>query len=272
MIAPIVSADGIPADAVLLDVRWSVDGGSDHAAFMAGHLPGARFVDFETVCAEPGRPTDGRHPLASPARFAAGLGVAGVAHDATVVAYDGGGMMAAARLVWMLRTIGQDAAVLDGGLPAWPGPLEAGEVAVAAVARHPVPWPDDATVDADAVAAIALAGTHTVVDSRATERYNGAPHPLDKRPGHIPGAVSLPYAGNLGADGRFLDTDALRARFRAAGADADTVYYCGSGVSACVNALAAEQLGIGRGRLYVASWSGWESDPDRPADTTPPAD
>lgn len=267
MIAPIVSADQVPQDAVPLDVRWTLAGGTDRAGFEAGHLPGARFVDFDDVCAGPGPDTDGRHPLASPERFAEGLGRAGVPEDATVVVYDDGALLAAARLVWMLRTIGQDAALLDGGLAAWPGPLEIGDRHVDPVHRRAVPWPADATADADTVAAVALADNHLVIDSRAIDRYLGAPHPLDARPGHVPGATSLPYADNLGADGRFLDALELRLRFRAAGADDQSIYYCGSGVSACINALAAEHAGIGRGRLYVASWSGWTADPDRPATT-----
>jgi thiosulfate/3-mercaptopyruvate sulfurtransferase len=269
---PIIAFDAIPAGAVLLDVRWTVDGGSDLAGFRSGHLPGARFVAFESVCAEPGPATAGRHPLASPDRFAAGLADVGVGNDAEVVVYDGGGMMAAARLVWMLRTIDQSAAILDGGLPAWPGRLETGDPgAVSRVARDAVPWPDGAVVDADVVAAVAAAGDRVVADCRAADRYRGVPHPLDTRSGHIPGAVSLPYAGSLDEWGRLLDLDLVRSRFREAGADAGTIYYCGSGVSACVSALVAEQVGIGRGRLYVASWSGWTADPDRPVETATPS-
>ena len=110
MIAPIVGAEQIPPRAVPIDVRWTLGGGTDRAGFVAGHLPGARFVDFDEVCAGSGPATAGRHPLASPERFAEGLGAAGVPDDATTVVYDGGAALAAARLVWMLRTIGQDAA------------------------------------------------------------------------------------------------------------------------------------------------------------------
>ena len=267
MIAPIIGAEEIPSGAVPLDVRWTLDGGTDRAGYVAGHLPGARFVDFDQVCVGPGPPVAGRHPLPTPERFAEGLGAAGVADEATTVVYDAGPALAAARLVWMLRTIGHDAALLDGGLTAWPGPLERGDPPVAPVTRRAVPWPADAMADADTVAAVALADHHCVFDSRTLDRYRGAPHPLDTRPGHVPGAVSLPYAGNLGADGRFLDPLELRLRFRAAGADDESIYYCGSGVSACINALAAEHAGIGRGRIYVGSWSGWTADPDRAAST-----
>jgi thiosulfate/3-mercaptopyruvate sulfurtransferase len=79
----------------------------------------------------------------------------------------------------------------------------------------------------------------------------------------VPGAVSLPFTGAYGADGRLLAPAALRARFESAGVDGDAILYCGSGVSACVNVLAAEHAGVGRPRLYVASWSGWAADPLR---------
>ena len=257
MIAPIVGADQIPSGAVRIDVRWTLDGGTDQAGFVAGHLPGARFVDFDEVCVGPGPAIAGRHPLASPERFAEGLGAASVTDDTTVVAYDGGAALAAARLVWMLRTIGQDAALLDGGLAAWPGRLEVGDPPVETVSSP-----------GRAVARRRHGGRRHRGHGRPRRpprrlRQPG-PRPLprrtaslDTRAGHVPGAASLPYADNLGADGRFLDPLELRLRFRAAGADDESIYYCGSGVSACINALAAEHAGIGQpGRIYVGSWSG----------------
>lgn len=261
MINPFVPVDEIPAGAVLVDVRWTT-AGSDRDAFVAGHIPGARFVDLETDLSGEGGPVVGRHPLPSAEAFAASLGTAGVPDDVVVVAYDNGGSVAASRFVWMLRAIGQEATVLDGGLAAWEGPLESGDPAVDPIARRVVEWPAAAIADADEVAAAAAAGL--VVDSRSAERYRGEQSPLDPRPGHVPGARSLPFSGNIGADGRLADLAELRARFESVDAGPDTIYYCGSGVTACVNLLAGEQAGRGRGRLYVGSWSGWATDPARP--------
>jgi thiosulfate/3-mercaptopyruvate sulfurtransferase len=110
-----------------------------------------------------------------------------------------------------------------------------------------------------------------LVDARAPERYRGETEPIDPRPGHIPGAVNLPYCDNLTPDGRFLDPHQLRARFASAGIDedAEVVAYCGSGVSACHDLLAMEAAGLGPGRLYPGSWSEWSADRGRPAATGP---
>lgn len=268
MLRPFVTADEIPAAATIVDVRWTTSG-SDRAAYLAGHLPGAVFVDLDEVLAGAPGPVVGRHPLPPPEVFADGLGAAGIAEGAVVVAYDDAGSVPAARLVWMLRVLGQDAAVLDGGLAAWSGPLERGDVTAPPVRRRPRPWPPAAIAGADEVAVAAAAGQ--VIDSRSAERYRGEASPLDPRPGHVPGARSLPYTGSLGPDGRLRSDADLRARFDAVEAGDGTIFYCGSGVSACVNLLAAEHAGVGRGRLYVGSWSGWASDPDRPAATGPDA-
>lgn len=261
MISPFISSADIPAGAVLADVRWTT-AGSDRDGFAAGHLPGARYVDLEDVLSGDGGPFVGRHPLPSPEAFAAGLGAAGIPDDAVVVAYDAAGSVAACRFVWMLRAIGQEAAVLDGGLGAWSGPLETGDPPPEPVTRRVVDWPGALVVDADDVAVAAAAGL--VVDSRSAERYRGEQTPLDPRPGHVPGARSLPFSHSIGPDGLLAPITALNERFDSVGAGADTIYYCGSGVTACVNLLAAEQAGRGRARVYVGSWSGWATDPSRP--------
>jgi thiosulfate/3-mercaptopyruvate sulfurtransferase len=270
VIAPVVAWADVPAGAVLVDVRWYLDGRDGRAGYIAGHVPGARFVDLDTVLAGPAGGVDGRHPLPSPEVFATGLGAAGAGDDDVVVAYDDARGIAASRLVWMLRILGCDAAVVDGGLGAWPGQqgpaeptgLERGWPTVIPVTRRPRPWPDGATVDADGVAALVASGG-VVGDSRAAARYAGEPHPLDTASGHIPGAVSMPFEDVFGEDGRFQPPATLRRRFDEAGVTAGSAFYCGSGVSACVNVLAAEHAGLGRPLLYVGSWSGWTADPAR---------
>ena len=95
---------------------------------------------------------------------------------------------------------------------------------------------------------------------------------MDPRAGHVPGALNAPFAANL-ADGRFRPADELAERLPGArgGGRADVVAYCGSGVSACHDLLAMEHAGLGRGRLFVGSWSQW-SHSDRPAATGGEAD
>ncbi|NND13787.1 MAG: sulfurtransferase [Acidimicrobiia bacterium] len=268
MIEPIVSASWLTealekesSDVVLADVRWYLDGRDGYAAYLDGHLPGAVFIDLDTVLAGPGAPSIGRHPLPEPEVFARGLGRAGIGEDSMVVAYDDAAGMTASRLVWMLRILGRNAALLDGGLDAWTGPLERGAPETRAVAHKAEPWPDNFLAGAENVKQH-LADGGLVVDARAAERYRGEFEPVDPRPGHIPGAVNLPFTdllrdGSLRSDVR----DILEER----GIDSTTIAYCGSGVSACLEVLAAESVGLGRPRLYIGSWSGWSSEPSRPA-------
>ena len=252
-------------DLVVVDIRYYLDGRDGRAAHLAGHLPDAVFVDLETVLAAPASgPVGGRHPMPDPEVFASGLGAAGIGPHTPVVAYDDLDGMVAGRLVWMLRILGAPAALLDGGLAAWPGPVDTGPVPTTPVARPVVPWPAEAMVTADEVAAHVAAGG-VVIDSRAGERYRGEVEPIDSRAGHIPGAVNLPFTANLGDDHRFRPAAELAARFAAVGADEDAIVYCGSGVSACHNLLAMEASGRGRPRLFVGSWSAWSADPARPA-------
>jgi thiosulfate/3-mercaptopyruvate sulfurtransferase len=272
-VPPIVDAAALAAlrethEVVLADVRWSLDGRHGRDTYLEGHLPGAVYVDLPGVLSGPGEVTEGRNPLPSPDAFAAGLGGLGIGHDLVVVAYDQAGGGSAGRLVWLLRVIGQPATLLSGGLAAWEGELEAGPVVRAPVDRHVVPWPSARFADADEVAALAVAPSALVVDARAEARYRGEVEPVDPRPGHIPGAVNLPQTDNLAADGTLLPDEELRRRWEPTGAlDAhEVVAYCGSGVSAALDLLVLERLGV-EGRLYVGSWSGWSADPDRPAAT-----
>lgn len=254
-------------EVVLCEAGSGISGGANLEDHRAGHLPGARLMSVDDDLAGAPGPGVGRHPLPSPEELATRLGALGIANDAVVVAYDRSGGAFAGRLVWMLRAIGQPAGLLDGGLAAWDRPLEAGALEARPIERRPVPWPAGATADAAEVAAHIEAGG-VVVDSRAAERYRGEVEPIDAVAGHIPGAINLPFAGNL-ADGCFRPVDELAQRFAEVVADRDPIVYCGSGVTACHNALAVEHATGVRPRLYVGSWSGWSTDPERPAATGP---
>lgn len=239
----------------LLDVRWQLGGPPGRPAYAEGHLPGAVYVDLETELAAPPGP-GGRHPLPDPEVFGAAMRRAGVSENRPVVVYDGGQGWAAARAWWLLRWAGHPRVrVLDGGLPAWTGPLTGEE-------QHPPegdfrPRPGALpTLDADGAARLARSGV--LLDARAPERYRGEVEPIDPVAGHIPGARSAPTTENAGADGRFRPPAELAARFGELGVTPDTEVgvYCGSGVSAAHEVLALAVAGIDAA-LYPGSWSEW---------------
>lgn len=269
MIPPVVDGKWLAArrDAVVLaDVRWYLDGRSGRLAYGHGHVPGAVFVDLDQALSRQPGPGEGRHPLPDPEAFAAAMSDLGIGDTTTVVAYDDQGGVVAARLVWMLRALERDAALLDGGLAAHAGPLERDEMPATPAAFTARPWPPGR------LAGVAEASDpmNPVLDARAPERFRGEEEPVDARAGHIPGARNLPCRGNLGPDGRFLPADVLRRRFEDVGVQegALVVAYCGSGVSACHNLLALELAGLGRGRLYAGSWSHYSQRLDLPVATT----
>ncbi len=252
----------------LLDVRWELGGPPGRDLYLEGHIPGAAFIDLDTALAGPPG-AGGRHPLPDAEVFADAMRSAGVSADRPVVVYDAGNSMAAARAWWLLRYFGHaDVAVLDGGLAAWVAaglPVDRGQVDVD-LGRFVASAGGMPLLDAAAAAALARAGV--LIDARAPERFRGEREPVDPVAGHIPDAVNVPATDLVGAGGRFLAPEALRARFEGAGVgDGDSVgAYCGSGVAASQQVLALSLAGI-QGALYVGSWSDWITDPVRPVAT-----
>jgi thiosulfate/3-mercaptopyruvate sulfurtransferase len=265
---PLVSGEWLAAhldDVRIVDVRWYLDGRSAAAAYRRGHLPGAVRLDIDTDLSAPATLADGRHPLPSPERFAEVLGRVGIAEGQAVVTYDDAGGSIAARLWWMLHVLGEPVAVLDGGVAAWPGEVTTEVAHYPSLPRPARPWPAGRFVSADEVASTSA----TVIDVRTAARYEHGDPAVDPRPGHIPGALSKPWAGNIDADtGRLLPPAGLRARF--ADTAAPVVAYCGSGVTACHDLLALEVAGVTDTALYAGSWSQWAGDPERPAELGSP--
>jgi len=266
-----LGSDGL----VVLDCRFELtrpDAG--RAAWEAGHIPGASYADLNRDLSGPVSPlAGGRHPLPDPADLSRRLGDWGVTAGSQVVAYDAVGGMFASRLWWLLRWLGHErVAVLDGGYPAWVG--EGGPV------DQNVPSPRRSqfsgrpgvmpVLGAGAVAAGLADHSLLLIDSRAKARFLGRQEPLDKVAGHIPGAINLPQAEHLDADGRFRPAEELAAQFGAVLSDhppSQAACMCGSGVTACHSLLAMAHAGITGAALYAGSWSDWISDARRPVAT-----
>lgn len=250
-------------EVLVYDLRWSLtDPGHGRQIYEGGHIPGAVFVDLDKdLSAPPG--LSGRHPLPGADEFARKLGQLGITRDAEVVVYDDMSGAVASRMWWMLRSIGHEASrVLDGGFRTWVDsghPAEAGWNAPKPTG-YPAPRSFRGVVPMDKVR------DRQVVDARAPERYTGAIEPVDPKAGHIPGAVNLPYSGNLESDGTFLPPDQLKERFREVTDGA--AMSCGSGVTACHNALAMVVAGRDLPPVYVGSFSEW-SRRDMPVRTGP---
>ena len=250
----------------VLDVRWQLGGPPGHLEYAEAHIPGAVFVDLDTVLAGPPGP-DGRHPLPSTAVFAAGMRGAGVDNDRAVVAYDAATSTAAARAWWLLRYFGHPrVAVLDGGLDAWVAaghPTHTLEPAVGPgdFSARPGGMP---LLDAAGATALLERGG-VLIDARAPERFAGEVELIDPVAGHIPGARNRPSTENVDASGRFLSPGALRRGFEEIGVGdgVEVGTYCGSGVVAAHEVLALELAGFAAA-LYIGSWSDWITRKDCP--------
>jgi len=248
------------------------DAGRDaRAEFAAARVPGARFLDLETL-KDPDNPVPAALPTAD--QFAARMAAIGVRDGDRVVIYDDSAVKTSARAWFILRLQGlRELAMLDGGLGKWRAegrPLENGTAAPATGRVTPSAGPGTVRFKADI---LANTGTEQLLDARGAGRFTGAEPEI--RPGmpsgHIPGSRNLPFGQVLNPDGTFKDAAGLRAAFAEAGIDLDrpVVTTCGSGVTAAVLLFAMHLLGKQDVALYDGSWSEWGTDPDTPKATGP---
>jgi len=246
----------------IVDCRWYLGRpGDGRTAYEQGHIPNAIHLDIDGDLASDPAVGPGRHPLPEVADFVRRLEAAGIGDEHLVVAYDDVGGWVAARLWWMLDDLGHErVVVLDGGWPAW---LAAGGPASTDVPAYPparLHVRDQWTRVIDIDGLRSRLGDVVLLDARGAARYRGETEPIDAYPGHIPTARSAPTDANLASSGTFLPAVELAARYADLGADGsagDVVTSCGSGVSACHDALAIRIAGLPAPLLYPGSYSDW---------------
>ena len=242
---------------------------SGEQAWAEQHIPGAVFFDIDTIKDDH---SDLPHMLPDPVVFSSRVRKLGMGDGNRIVVYDRNKFFASARVWWMLRVMGHnDVKVLDGGYQAWldvGGEIE--DLPPVPVERHFTSRVrSDLVKDANQMMAAQQSGSHTIIDARPRERFDGtAPEPREGLPsGHIPGSISVPGGELLNPDGTLKSAEDLSVLFKQP--KAATITTCGSGVTAAVTALALARLGNWDTAVYDGSWTDWASDPARPVATGP---
>lgn len=300
--SPLVSTEWLSehvddADLRIIDVRWRSryeDGRGisfdDHEGYLAGHVPGAVFAGMIADLSDPRNPIPDM--LAPPKQFAEAIGRLGVGPDTLVVAYDNMGLpLGSARLWWALNYYGHDKVrVLDGGLRQWQNegrPISTEKPLVRPATFVSKPRPGWLATKQDVVQSLGRTGT-VLVDCLTPELYQGRGdrHLWGQRPGHIPGAVNVPYLGNIdpalaGASAAererilaerrsfaFASPLELADMYAAAGVgrDMSVITYCGRGYAGACGLLALKVLGHADVRLYDGSWAEWSADRNLPVE------
>ena len=268
--APVLAGKLFAPDLKIIDARFSLaDSALGRNAFLHSHIRGAQYMDLDADLSGPR--TDarlGRHPLPPPAHWKTVLERLGIRPEHELVIYDqADGAMAAAR-AWFLFVLAghENVTVLNGGMNAWLAlDLPTGSVvAEAEPSRYPVHFRTERLIAEDELKVRLQSAEVLLLDARSPERFRGEVEPLDRKAGHIPGAVNRPYGLNL-ENGLFKSPDTLRAEFEAlADGRKEILLSCGSGVTACHNALALSYAGLDHWRLFAPSWSGWVAEDSNP--------
>jgi thiosulfate/3-mercaptopyruvate sulfurtransferase len=244
-------------------------------SYMQSHIPGAIFCDLNHDLSSQPTTSSGRHPLPDPETFVQQLSQWGIQPGITVVVYDTTGGGFASRLWWMLRAVGHtNVHLLDGGFAKWQRekrPEESGWTVVQPTGyRYPAHFKPELSANVQTVVNALNDPTISLLDARASERFQGLQEPIDPVAGHIPGAKNRFHGLNLTADGVFKPADDLRKEFLAllgGTLPENAIVYCGSGVTSCHHLIAMELAGLTGARLYLGSWSEWIRDPSHPIAT-----
>lgn len=255
-----------PEKTVIVDVRFHLTSREQgRNEYLAGHIPGAFYLDLDSDLSGEIGEHGGRHPLPDVEKIAKTLGGIGIRPNSTVIAYDDHGGMFASRFWWQLHYLGHDSIhILDGGYQNW---LKSGfEASIEIPKAEPVEYipslREEELVDVNGVRARIGNSASVLVDSRDHSRYAGENEPLDHKAGHIPGAVNYFWKNVIDDEGKWKSADGLNENYAALDKTKEIIVYCGSGVSACPNVIGLKQAGFQNVKLYAGSWSDWISYPE----------
>ena len=256
-------------DWLIFDARYDLaDKDAGKKAYSEGHIPGAIYVDLDDDLSRPPATNKGRHPLPTEEVMNELFSELGIQEKTQVVVYDNAFGAFAARLWWMLRHMQhQQVAVLDGGWQAW----QSADAPIDSVSEERTSSNyKKSSIKQDVIDIDQVENSPLLIDSREPARYRGESEPIDKAAGHIPGALNRFWKENLSENGCFKEKAQLKTEFEAILGDTpaeSTVFYCGSGVTACHNLLAAVHSGLALPKLYAGSWSEWSNDSSNPVAT-----
>lgn len=250
---------------IVIDCRFNLmDKEYGKRSYDDSHIKGAVRVDIETELSTKVREHGGRHPLPSVEELKNTFENLGVSNDSIVVAYDEGDLAGPCRLWWILKYLGHDKVfVLNGGMNSF---IEAGgeisnEVPQVVKSTFDINVNDDMRVDMEYVRERLYNKNVAIIDSRENPRYRGEFEPVDKKAGHIPSALNYFWMDILNKDNNkiFMKTEEeLKELFKELNNYDEVIVYCGSGITACPNSLALNEVNINH-KVYTGSFSDWIS-------------
>ncbi len=238
----------------------------DTSAYDGGHIAGAVKLDWKTDLQDPVR-----RDFVNAEQFGALLSERGISNDDTVVLYGGNNNWFAAYAYWYFKLYGHnDVKLLDGCRKKWE--LDGRPLSTDAVSRPATTYKagePDLTIRAFRDEVVADIGVKNLVDVRSPDEFSGKilapahlPQEQSQRPGHIPGAINVPWSKAANEDGTFKSDEDLKALYDEAGLDGskDTIAYCRIGErSSHTWFVLKELLGQQNVKNYDGSWTEYGS-------------
>ena len=238
----------------------------DTSAYETGHITGAVRLDWKTDLQDPVK-----RDFVDAQQFSKLLSERGIANNDTVILYGGNNNWFAAYAYWYFTLYGHgDVKLLDGGRKKWE--LDGRALSTDAVTRPATSYtasPPDTSIRAFRDEVIAAIGAKNLVDVRSPDEFSGKilapahlPQEQSQRPGHIPGAINVPWSKAANEDGTFKSDEQLAALYAAAGLDGDreTIAYCRIGErSSHTWFVLQELLGHRNVKNYDGSWTEYGS-------------